>query len=501
VTTFPEPLRAFAVEHVTAALALAYLEVDATGRLCSWGGDLHLYGVEGMAVGRPATEVAPFLEGLLPLGGRPFRVPEAQLLPDRYADVHLLPGRDRDWVVFLDCTEAARARQLAHQRGHELARLGDLLGGQRAGAAPSLAADVVGVLELAVLVHTEGPRFRVETAPAWLRSLISGVSVGDVVDLPDRFPFLQAFMEDAESAWSDPKPRLDRSGIWVEQHPSGVEIPLEALAARTPSCRLLLLRMPWSEYAEQRTVLTRARSSALEYDRLQQEIEKKELLVRCIVHDLANPLAGIKGALDLIARASVGQSLERYLSIALRLCDDQLRLIRSILDAFGAELGPGIVSALQPHEVADAPTILRSVHEKLLPSFEMRGVVLELCDQVGAGPGRVAIDAASLERVLLNLAENALRHSPKGSSVTMRVGRQGESFTFAVDDRGPGVPPELEDRLFEKFVQSGETRGKVGLGLYFCRITAERWRGAVGHENLPEGGSSFWVTLPAHPGG
>ncbi len=496
----PEPVQAFLSENLSGSRSIAFLGVDAGGNLVSWGGDLRRYGVEGMEVGRPASEVAPFLEGLLPLGGRPFRIQEAQLLPNHYADVHLIPGGDQDWVVVLDCTETARARQLANQRDHELALTRGLVDGGRSGPAASLPAEVVGVLGLAVLVHTGGPRFRVETVPSWLRSLIGGVSVGDVVDLPDRFPFLQAFMQDAESAWSDPMPRLERSGIWVEQHSSGVEMPLEALAARTPSCRLLLLRAPWSEYAEQRTVLTRARTSVLEYDRLQQEIGKKELLLRCIVHDLANPLAGIKGALDLIARASVGDSLDRYLDIALKLCDDQLRLIRAILDAFGAELGPGNVSALQPHEVAEASAILRSVHEKLLPSFEMRGVLLEPCDQVGAGPGRVAIDAASLERVLLNLAENALRYSPEGSSVTLRVGRQGARFTFAVDDHGPGVAPELEGRLFEKFVQSGETRGKVGLGLYFCRITAERWRGAVGHENLPEGGSSFWVTLPAYPG-
>jgi signal transduction histidine kinase len=56
----------------------------------------------------------------------------------------------------------------------------------------------------------------------------------------------------------------------------------------------------------------------------------------------------------------------------------------------------------------------------------------------------------------------------------------------------------MEGRLFEKFTQSGKGKGKVGLGLYFCRITTERWGGDIGHNNIAGAGSRFWFRLPAY---
>lgn len=504
----PGPVEACVYDYLVANLAVAYLGVDAAGLVTTWGGNLDRYGVEGVGAGCPACQVAPFLEGLLPLAGVRLQIPEAQLSSDCYAQVHLVPGDGLDWVVLLDCTDLARACQLVRQRGNDLA----LARGAPVGAGPGdggearvrdLSAEVVRTVGLAILVPVGGARFRVETAPPWLASLAPGLAAGDEVDVSNRFPYLDSFLSEAESLWSQATPGFECSGIWVERGADGVEVPVEAIAVVSSTVRLLVLRTPWSEYLEKRTVLTRARSSVLEHDRLQREVEKKETLVRCIVHDLANPLAGIKGALDLVRRAPLTEPMDRYVGIALKLCDDQQRLIRSILDGFSAELGPGDVRALKAHEVADAMNVLLCVYEKLAPSFSMRDVALALSGDDAAGPGRVAIDAASLERVLLNLAENALRHSPSGSVVTLRVRRQAASFVFSVEDCGPGLSPDLEGRLFQRFSQGDENRGAVGLGLYFCRITAERWHGSVGHENRPGGGSSFWVSLPAYeePGG
>ena len=128
----------------------------------------------------------------------------------------------------------------------------------------------------------------------------------------------------------------------------------------------------------------------------------------------------------------------------------------------------------------------------------MRGVKLEIVDEVNEAAGRrLNIDPDSLDRALINLTENALRHSPQGGSVVLGLTPIGSELLMTVDDDGPGVPPEIRENLFNKFSQGNRaSRGKIGLGLYFCRITAETWGGEVGQENRPEGGSRFWIRLP-----
>lgn len=367
----------------------------------------------------------------------------------------------------------------------------------------TLHAHVVDVLGIAILVRTQGSRFRVETAPRWLSSLIEGVGAGHIVDVVERFPFLDTFMPDAESIWEDPIPGIETSDIWVEQRSGDIEIPLEALATRSQSECLLMLRIPWAEYEEKREFLTKARTTRLEHDRLWKEIQKKEILLHCIVHDLATPLTGIRGSLDLLARRPVIEPGDaKLLNIALRLCDDQNRLIRSILEAFAPELEASERDTLDPARAAEARGVVRQTVEAMLPAATVRN--LDLASRVGDSIGDgdlVHIEASSLERALLNLVENAIRHSPRGGTVTLAAERNGGGFTFSVSDQGPGVDPEIAERLFERFAQGGKGRGKMGIGLFFCKLTATKWGGEIGQENLPEGGCRFWISLPAFAGG
>jgi len=107
---------------------------------------------------------------------------------------------------------------------------------------------------------------------------------------------------------------------------------------------------------------------------------------------------------------------------------------------------------------------------------------------------RVISDKSRLNRIIANLAENAFRHSPTGSTVTICLQQEEDSIVITVDDQGSGVPPESVKHIFEKFSQVGKS-GRVGLGLYFCRMTVERWGGQIGYQPLPQGGSRFWVRL------
>jgi signal transduction histidine kinase len=98
----------------------------------------------------------------------------------------------------------------------------------------------------------------------------------------------------------------------------------------------------------------------------------------------------------------------------------------------------------------------------------------------------------------MNLVDNALRYSPRNAVVTITLRPEARAIRVSVEDDGPGVPPPFVPRLFEKFSHAG--RGTTGLGLYFCRITIERWGGQIGYEPREKTGARFWFRLPVANG-
>ncbi len=109
----------------------------------------------------------------------------------------------------------------------------------------------------------------------------------------------------------------------------------------------------------------------------------------------------------------------------------------------------------------------------------------------------VQIDALLLERVVINLLENALKYTPPGSPVEISGQIQGNELLVTVADHGPGLPPGQEERIFEKFYQvaPGSARG-AGLGLTICRSIIEAHDGRMWAANRPEGGAVFAFTIP-----
>jgi len=129
---------------------------------------------------------------------------------------------------------------------------------------------------------------------------------------------------------------------------------------------------------------------------------------------------------------------------------------------------------------------------------ESRHIVLE----VDARPvPRVLGDEGWIRHLLINLLDNALRYTPKGGTVTVRLDSAGDAVTIAVKDTGPGIAPEHLPHLFERFyrVESARDResGGVGLGLAIVKEIAEGHGGTVRVESEVGKGSVFTVTLPA----
>jgi signal transduction histidine kinase len=139
---------------------------------------------------------------------------------------------------------------------------------------------------------------------------------------------------------------------------------------------------------------------------------------------------------------------------------------------------------------------------------ELDRVVVEAASEIGALTADheltvdvqpVVVDGArdELHRLALNLMENAVRHTPAGTNVHVVVRADGDQAVLTVSDDGPGVPEELRDQIFERFVRAaGDRGGSVGLGLSIVKAVARSHGGDVRLENSPGGGACFVVTLP-----
>jgi two-component system sensor histidine kinase KdpD len=138
--------------------------------------------------------------------------------------------------------------------------------------------------------------------------------------------------------------------------------------------------------------------------------------------------------------------------------------------------------------------VIGAALEQLDLPLRGREVVLQLPEDLPL----VAIDEVLVERVLVNLLENAIRYTPPESPIELTASADPEAVTVAVLDRGPGMTPGEEAKVFEKFFrgETGQSRRGIGLGLALARSVVEAHGGRIWAENRPGGGAAFRFTLP-----
>lgn len=230
------------------------------------------------------------------------------------------------------------------------------------------------------------------------------------------------------------------------------------------------------------------------------DIEAERLrsnLLRGISHDLRTPLAGILG--------SAGALRDHYATL-----DDSTKLgfVREILDE--AEwLKHMVENTLYLTRVGEEGIRLR---KELQPVEEMVAAAVERIKARVEGVNlrvdtprefiMVPADATLVVQVLINLLDNALRHAPEGTPVTLRVSKSPPDIVFEVLDRGPGIAPEELGRVFDRFFtgdkaasRKGRQKG-VGLGLTVCKSIVEAHGGTISASNNPAGGAAFRFSLP-----
>ncbi|MDI3386315.1 DUF4118 domain-containing protein [Streptomyces sp. B-S-A8] len=257
--------------------------------------------------------------------------------------------------------------------------------------------------------------------------------------------------------------------------------------------------------AEDRRVLAAFAAQAavvLDRQRLQDEADRaralaegnriRTALLAAVSHDLRTPLAGIKASVTSLRSDDVEWSEEDRAELLEGIEDgaDRLdHLVGNLLDMSRLQTGTvmPLIRAVDLDEVV--PMALGGVPEG--------SVDLDIPEALPI----VEVDKGLLERAVANIVENAVKYSPEGRRVTVSGSALGDRVEVRVVDRGPGVPDDAKDRIFEPFQRYGDApRGAgVGLGLAVARGFVEAMGGTLNAEDTPGGGLSMVLTLRAAP--
>jgi two-component system sensor histidine kinase KdpD len=225
----------------------------------------------------------------------------------------------------------------------------------------------------------------------------------------------------------------------------------------------------------------------------------KSTLLSSVSHDLRSPLAVITGVASALRAHDVPWDSQRAAQMLDTLLAEAGRLDRLVGNLLAMSRIEGGTMQL-PHDWEDAGDLIGAVLARLRPQLAARPVRVAAPESLPP----LWVNAALIDQALTNLVENALRHTPDGTAITISAAVHAHELWVQVADAGPGIPPEALPHLFEKFfrVAGPERRAQgTGLGLAICKGIVEAHGGRIWAENAPGGGALFTIALPLQPQG
>jgi signal transduction histidine kinase len=234
----------------------------------------------------------------------------------------------------------------------------------------------------------------------------------------------------------------------------------------------------------------------LEMDRVTQTDAHRREMVANVSHDLRTPLTALIGQLETIRMKADGldpESRDRFVDAAIHNAH-HLRRLTDALNELAKLDNPEL-------KIEREPIALGELADDLAQRYGIRaeeaGVSLRVTypDQLPLAQ----VDAGLIERAIGNLLDNAIRVTPQGGTIELRVVRDADGVRVEVADTGPGVATDDQSKVFQRFYQGSkhrEQRGTSGLGLAIVKRVAELHGGRVGLDSAPARGATFWMLLP-----
>ncbi|WP_035514133.1 sensor histidine kinase [Paraburkholderia nodosa] len=226
-----------------------------------------------------------------------------------------------------------------------------------------------------------------------------------------------------------------------------------------------------------------------------QDQERREIFAN-ISHDLRTPLTSLHGYLETLSLKDnllEGTERRRYLAIALAQSAKVGKLAQSLFELARLE-HENIQLTLEAFALAD---VVQDVFQKFELAAQARHIRLQA--NIPAHLPAVCADLGMIERVLTNLLDNAIRHTPDGGEVSVELARAGDQIGVVVSDTGPGIAPELRASLFRRAFSSGDVRRQGGLGLLIVQRMLQLHGSRIELVERERRGATFSFKLDAAP--
>ena len=302
----------------------------------------------------------------------------------------------------------------------------------------------------------------------------------------------------------------------LERQPLWSDFPLVVLAARPPTAsgrqglsaalaalgNVTVLDRPLHAEAMVSAVRSALRARGRQYQarellhRLQEGMRERDHFLAILSHELRNPLAAIRNATHLMARAPKEEArTQRALTIVERQTNHLGRLVDDLLDVSRVMNGK---VALQKR-VVDLRAVVTDVLQQMDPTMKTSG--RELVCRLSGTSLPVEGDSIRLEQIVTNLLTNALKYTPRGGRIEVRLESKEDTVCLTIADTGVGIAPEMLLSIFDLFSQADQSldrsHGGMGIGLTLVRSLVEMHGGQVTAFSAGRGqGAEFRVTLP-----
>ncbi|HEY4688141.1 MAG TPA: ATP-binding protein [Anaerolineae bacterium] len=248
--------------------------------------------------------------------------------------------------------------------------------------------------------------------------------------------------------------------------------------------------------ADQRSIAElRRKNDELEqaYADLKREVDRRSEFLTVVSHELRTPLTSVKGYMHLLKAGMLkGADMDRAVEALTANFDQIVRLVNNILFLQEIEL---IVPQM---ELLNLESLVRSIVEQELPKVRESG--LRILMEIEAGLPRLRGDEDSLRQAILALLDNAIKFSPDGGDIVVKVEREGPHAVISVKDPGVGIESDVVAHIFDRFhlldKKGDHLFGGIGIGLPLVRAVVQHHDGTIRLESEPGQGSTFTVQLP-----
>lgn len=225
--------------------------------------------------------------------------------------------------------------------------------------------------------------------------------------------------------------------------------------------------------------------------------KQKDEFVSMAAHELRAPMTAIKGYLSMVLEGDTGEippKARGYIADVRSITDRLTRLVNNMLNVSRIEEGRLVYQV----EIISLSRVAQMVFAQFKIEAERKGLEMEL--QIpGDLKDTVKVDVDRIQEVMANIVSNAVKYTDDGKVIMRMKQASGDRVRFEVEDTGPGISQEEQQKLFQKFYRAESNVGKTigtGLGLYICKLLIDNFNGTLGLRSEPGKGSTFWFELP-----